>query len=46
MAGVANSFYKTENIDMSDPALAAAWKDITNDKTPTNWSAIWQTQRE
>lgn len=31
------SFFKTENIDMSDPRLQEAWKDLTNEKTQTNW---------
>ena len=34
---VANSFFKTENIDMSDPKLTETWKDLTNDKSETNW---------
>jgi hypothetical protein len=37
---VANSFYKTENIDMSDPKLAEAWKDLTNEKTATNFIIV------
>jgi hypothetical protein len=28
---------RTESIDASDPKLAEAWKDCTNDKSPTNW---------
>lgn len=34
---MAASFFKTENIDMSDPKLQEAWKDLTNDKSTTNW---------
>lgn len=37
---VATSFYKTENIDMSDPKLVEAWKDLTNEKSPTNWILV------
>ena len=25
-------------VDVSDPQVQAAWKDLTNDKSPVNWS--------
>jgi len=28
------------NVDLSDPKLAEAWKDVTNDKTQTNWVIV------
>jgi len=37
---------KSSEVDVSDESLGVAWKDVTNDKTPTNWCAFGFTDSE
>jgi len=37
---------KSSEVDVSDESLGVAWKDVTNDKTPTNWCAFSFTDSE
>lgn len=43
---IKSSSEKSSEVDLSDESLTAAWKDVTNDKTPTNWCAFGFTDSE